>query len=129
MVSFRKAERLCVKKHIDLLFREGKSFGVYPFRVVWMIVPCEGRPPLQVLISIPKRLVRKAVNRNTIRRKIKEAYRLNKGMLADYLSGQGKCMRLAILYQGDGVPVFSEVERKIILILHRLILINEEDPR
>lgn len=76
---FTKAERLTRKKVIESLFAEGRSFSAYPLKVVFQ--PGTERQN-QVLISVPVRAFPKAVDRNTLKRRIREGYRLNKAMLA-----------------------------------------------
>ena len=76
MFSFSKAERLCSRKAIDKLFAEGKSFTLFPLRILHL--PQETN---QVLISVSKRRFKRAVDRNAIKRRIREGYRLNKHIL------------------------------------------------
>lgn len=75
---FTKAERLTRKKVIESLFTEGRSFSAYPLKVVFQ--PGTERQN-QVLISVPVRAFPKAVDRNTLKRRIREGYRLNKALL------------------------------------------------
>lgn len=80
--KFRKEERLSSKKIIQELFDNGSSFYLYPFKVVYTIQPDKSLPN-QVLFSVPKRNFKKAVDRNRIKRQLREAYRLNKSLLQD----------------------------------------------
>lgn len=76
---FRKEERLCNKRLINVLYESGSSFILYPYRIVFC--PCaELDVPVQVLISVPKRRYKKAVDRNLLKRRMREAYRLQKGV-------------------------------------------------
>ena len=78
MHTFKKEERLCSVRLIQSLFHSGSSFVVYPFRVVYRF---EKRDigTAQVLISVSKRRFKLAVTRNSIKRRLREAYRLEKG--------------------------------------------------
>jgi len=87
--TFRKEERLCSKRLIDDLFRNGSSFVLYPFRVVYLIAipatenvgtPSESQESakVQILFSAPKRRFKQAVTRNLLKRRMREAYRLQK---------------------------------------------------
>lgn len=80
--TFSKEERLCSKREIDSLFRKGSSFLVYPFRVVYFL-GCEEKALPKVLVSVSKKRMKKAVDRNKIKRKTREAYRLSKHLLRD----------------------------------------------
>jgi ribonuclease P protein component len=77
--TFRKAERLSRKKWIQELFDKGSSFNLYPFRILCLRHPDPQATTNQAMFSVSKRLFKKAVDRNTIKRRIREAYRLNKG--------------------------------------------------
>ena len=79
--TFRKEERLSKDKLIQELFDKGSSFYLFPFKVFFMPNPDKGTPFHQVVISVSKRNFKRAVDRNLIKRRIREAYRLNKELL------------------------------------------------
>ena len=79
--SFKKEERLLSKKIIDLLFEKGVSFVNNPVRTIWLEAELKTNSPVQVLIAVPKKNVAKAVDRNTIKRRMREAYRKHKHLL------------------------------------------------
>ncbi|TDG35865.1 ribonuclease P protein component [Pedobacter changchengzhani] len=78
MYSFKKEERLCSRKHLDLLFKSGSSFLLYPFRISYLFVDATADFPVQVVINVPKKRYKRAVDRNLLKRRIREAYRLSK---------------------------------------------------
>ncbi|WP_223833721.1 ribonuclease P protein component [Pedobacter riviphilus] len=78
MYTFRKEERLCSRKHLDLLFKNGSSFLLYPFRISYLFVDVPAHVQAQVVINVPKKRYKRAVDRNLLKRRIREAYRLNK---------------------------------------------------
>ncbi len=121
MQTFKKEERLCKKKSIKILFEEGKKFHVYPFKIIWMDVESDSKYPARILIGVSKRFFKKAVDRNKIKRQIREVYRKNKSLFYEYLSRQKKHCVLAILYTDSAFIPFIELEKKIIIILQRLI--------
>src|SRR5687768_12587610 len=78
MYTFKKTERLCSKKDIELLYSKGRSKFNHPLKVYWLSNQFDGPFPARLVISVPKRLFKKAHERNRIKRQIREAYRLNK---------------------------------------------------
>ncbi len=86
--------------------------------------------PAQILISASKRNHKLAVDRNRIKRLIREAYRKNKHIIWDYLSDKpNNQLIISVVYTGKTIASYSEVERKLILVLHSLIEKNEEYNR
>lgn len=85
--TFHKNERLKSRKTIGKIFQEGQSFISYPLRIAWVPRDNTTKPnfPVQFTQSVPKRRFSKAVDRNRIRRRIREAYRLNKHLINDTL--------------------------------------------
>ena len=119
-----KFERLCLQRSIGELFASDISFNEYPIRAIISIQNSKLNTGYQVMFVVPKRKFRRAVDRNYIRRRMREAYRLNKGILN--IPNQNIC--IAFLYHGVKAESFSETEQKIILTLQRLkkYLISEK---
>lgn len=109
-----------------MLFAEGHTFRVNPFRITWNKQPLEVDSPVQVMMNVPKYNFHKAVQRNLIRRRMKEAYRLNKQSLYDHLSVTGTQIVVSITYNAKEIVTYDLIEGKIILILQRLIIENEK---
>lgn len=95
--TFSKAERLCSSTLIDRLFSEGnRQISVFPIRLVWLLTDdVEG---IQVLISAPKRNFHHAVDRNRIKRQIREFYRTSSAPLKEAVASKGRGMALAFLF-------------------------------
>ncbi len=85
--TLKKKEVLSKKKEIKELFSNGKSVFMYPLKMVYMVRERDGLKTNKVLFSVtvPKRNIKKAVNRNLVKRRIREAYRLNKHILQSYV--------------------------------------------
>ena len=104
--SFHKGERLSGKKAISALFQSGRGFTAPPFKFLYL--PASGEPyPVRVVIAVPKRLFRKAVDRNLLKRRIREAYRQQKPALYHLLSGAEVSIHLVIQYQHREILPFS----------------------
>jgi ribonuclease P protein component len=119
MQTFKKHERLSGQKIIDNLFSEGKSFMVSPFRVVWIVQELTGNFPARVLISVSKARIKKAVDRNLVKRRIREAYRKNKKDFYVFLNHKQVNCVFALLYNSSVIECYQEIEEKIILLLQR----------
>lgn len=104
-----------------MLFSQGNSFLVHPFKVNWLLSDQKGSYPAKVLISVSKRNFRNAVKRNQIKRLCREAYRKNKHILFDYLDNKAITCNFSLVYVGRKQEAFSVVEKKIIASLNRLI--------
>lgn len=77
--TFRKEERLTSATAITRLFDDGNSFVVYPLKVVWMSSSLSHPLPAQVAFAVSRRNFRRAVDRNLLKRRMREAYRTRKG--------------------------------------------------
>jgi len=124
--GFSRAERLRQSSLITRLFEEGKALHAYPLRMVFLRIGQVSAMPHQALFTASKRHFKKAVTRNLLKRRMREAYRLNRSILR---SGDGRSlppMAIAFMYIGREVAPFGEVQDKIILLLHRLKALHEE---
>lgn len=119
---FTREERLKSRKVIQRLFQGANSFVQYPLRLVWM--PMEERRsayPVQVALSVPKRRFRSAVQRNRIRRLMREAYRLNKHRLYRALEGEARQVAFMVIYVGKEEPTFRELQRVMPVMMQRFL--------
>lgn len=112
--TFRKEERLTKEKLIRELFEKGSSFYSFPFKVYFMPHPDQNQPFHQVLISVPKKNFRKAVLRNLIKRRIREAYRLNKSLIPG-----SKKLLIAYIYNTKEILTFAQIQERLIKTFNR----------
>ena len=106
--SFPKKEKLKGKKLIDQLFAEGQSVSAFPLRLVYLKTDFEDDVVAKTGVSVSKRNFKTAVDRNRIKRLIREVYRLNKVSYFNNLKGQHAFM---ILYIGKDKPTFAQIEK------------------
>lgn len=78
--TFSKNEKLCNYTHIQQLFSEGKSIKKFPLKLIYIPIETTCLTPIKVLVSVPRRGIKKAVMRNYIKRMIRESYRLQKNL-------------------------------------------------
>lgn len=119
--TFTKEERLCNKRLIDELFHSGSSFLVYPFKVSWLIAANPQSHQAQVLFSVPKKRFKHAVDRNLLKRRMREAYRLNKEQyLYLPLKDKDKQIVFSVGYIGKEIADYAFIEKKMLKLLNSL---------
>ena len=126
--SFPKEERLHANRLIEAVFKNSLSINFYPFKVNWFFSGEEIISPVQMLVTVPKKKFKRAVDRNLLKRRIKEAYRLNKTALVESVKTRQQHLVVALIYIAPEPLTYKEIEEKIILILQRLKVENEKDP-
>lgn len=120
MNGFPKCEHLCLKKDIETLFSAGsRAITIFPLRAVFRVVPREGGPQAQVLVSVAKRRLRHAVDRNRAKRQLREAYRLNKQLIADALSDDER-LHVGLIWLSEHPVNSRRVHEKMVVVLHRV---------
>jgi len=116
--SYSKKEKLKSKKLIELLFVEGQSVSVYPLRLVYLKTAFSDGVNIKTGVSVSKRHFKSAIDRNRIKRLLREAYRLNKPLYFNNFSTQCAFM---ILYIGSEKPTFEEVNKAMKQLLEKVI--------
>ena len=119
--TFNKQEKLCSAKQLDILFERGKGFYQSPLRLVYLEANQPQIFPAQIVITVSKRNFKKAVDRNRIKRLIRENYRLNKSLLYEHLQAKNKNILLGVIFTGKELPEFEEIKLSLVKGLQKLI--------
>jgi ribonuclease P protein component len=118
--TFKKTERLCLKKQIDRLFSEGRWLRSNHLRFLYLEVEDNLPSKAQVLFTAPKKIHRTAVKRNLLKRRMRESYRCQKSNLIELLNEHQKKIILAFIYSTEEIADFSIIDREIKNILAQL---------
>ncbi len=120
--TFHRSEHLKSRTIIRSLFSHGKSFSVYPIRLVWTTIdPPLNDFPIQFAQTVPKRSFNKANKRNVIRRKIREAFRLHKHLLAEENQLAGKQFAWMFIYVAKEELPYQKIEAATQKIIRKFI--------
>lgn len=119
--SYNKFEKLKSRKQIEILFAKGKSISAFPVKVFYL--PVENTPmhPVQVGVGVSARNFKKAVDRNTIKRRMREAYRLHKLPLHEHLVAQQKSVAVFILWIDKQMPTTAALQDLMPAVIEKLI--------
>ena len=112
--KFSKAEKLTGKKKIEELFQDGSSIFLHPFLLKFKFAE---ELVHRVLIAVPKKKIKRAVDRNLVKRRIREAYRLNKHLVYDQPE---TFYHVGFIYQETKALSYTEIEEKLVILLKRL---------
>lgn len=119
--SYNKFEKLKSRKQIELLFAKGKSISAFPVKVFYLPVDHTPMHPVQVGVGVSARNFKKAVDRNTIKRRMREAYRLHKLPLHEYLVAQQKSVAVFILWIDKQMPTTAALQELMPAVIEKLI--------
>ena len=118
---FKKEERLSSRTLIDFLFQEGNySAKVYPIRAVFMSTENHQQEGVSVLISVPKKRLRHAIDRNRVKRQLREAYRKNKHTLTEQVRQSGKGLAIVFIYVSTEIEPSNRIEKRMVQLLDKI---------
>ena len=125
--SYNKKEKLKSKKQLDKIFATGKSFTVFPLKIIYNLVD-EQDNIIKTGVGVSSRFFKKAVHRNRIKRLLREAYRTEKQPLHIYLNNKQKRLNVFLLFVDRSMPAYSLIKEKMKLCIERIIQeLNEVD--
>ena len=121
--TLSREERMRSKRRLERLFKDGKGGFVYPIRYTCLVdkdnmATADPSRPACVLFSVPKKFHKRANKRNLLRRRMREAYRLNKGMLAE---GSVVGVDLALVYSVKDIAEYKRIEHALRKIISQIV--------
>ena len=105
---------------MEVLFKNGLSSATYPIKLVYLETPVDLFYPAQSMFVVPKRLFKKAHDRNTIKRRMREIYRLNKAVFYEGLMEKNKKMILAFIYIGKKEEDYQTLQKALLKLLQKI---------
>ena len=119
--TLHKQERLCSRKTIEELFTSGDSFLAYPLKVVFTLTDSSQPCPVQAAFTVSKRNFKRAVKRNILKRRMREAYRLNKSLLYAQIGQKERAVALMFVYIGKDIAEYTTIEKAMISAIKKLL--------
>ncbi len=123
--KYSKQEKLKSKKAIDHLFKQGKSINAFPIRVIYVKKQTPKEACINTGVTVSKKNIRLAVDRNLIKRRMREAYRLNNQKLKVHLKETDAELNIMFIYSAKEILPYALIESKIKVLLTRLTKVNE----
>ncbi len=124
--TFSKKEHICKRNEFKQLVLQGKSFYHFPFRCVYLIKP-SNELQIKLGISIAKKNIKHAFQRNYIKRIIRESYRLNKFIIYESFENQPMELALLLIYTEKKQPTYNLIETSVKSLLNKVIKIDSRN--
>lgn len=119
--KFQKKDRLCSRKAIELLFEKGRVQQIYPFRIVFNISCNCTAGGLLTMVVVPKKHLKRSVDRNQMKRLMRESFRTRNQALKATLIQHKICMEVAFIFTSKKLLTFASVEKGMALSLNYLL--------
>ncbi len=116
-----KSERLCSTKRIDALFARGRRTGVGPVKCCYLVSEGEGEGDVSVMFSVPKKLFKRAWERNLIKRRMRDSYRHRKETLTVQAKATSRNFELALICSSSEIPDYKTIDDAITRILSQIL--------
>lgn len=119
--TFKKSERLCSRILMDRLFQgDNLSVSAYPLRAVFLLVDLTEQEGVSVLMSVPKKRFHDAVDRNRVKRQLREAYRKHKHALAEQMATRKQGLLIAFIYVSAQIESTAYIEKRMTRLLEKI---------
>ena len=119
--TFKKSERLCSRILMDRLFQgDSHSISAYPLRAVFLPVATDEQKGVSVLISVPKKRFHDAVDRNRVKRQLREAYRKHKHTLVEQMATREQGLLIAFIYVSAQIEPTAYIEKRMTRLLEKI---------
>jgi len=121
--TFSKSERICKKKTIEELFKNSSSVFQYPLKVAFLPANPQAQSTAdlpEILFIVGKKKLKKAVDRNLVKRRLREAYRCQKPDLSQIVDPQKKIQHLSVIYVADQVLPLKIIKKQLYACLARI---------
>lgn len=124
--SFTKHDRLRKSRSIDFLFKRGETLSLFPFKIIYSLTETEETRNvsfsyINVVFITPKRQFKKAVERNCLKRKMREIFRKNKDILNSFLSSNHKKLEIALIFTGNQNIEYQIIEKQMVAVFEFII--------
>lgn len=119
--TFKKSERLCSRILMDRLFQgDNRSVSAYPIRAVFLPVEPTAQQGVSALISVPKKRFHDAVDRNRVKRQLREAYRKHKHAITSRMAERGEGLLIAFVYVSPQIESTEHIEKRMVRLLDKI---------
>jgi len=119
--TLHKEERLCSQKLIEVLFTSGESFLSYPLKVVFLKTELPQPHPVLAAFTVSKRNFKRAVKRNLLKRRMREAYRLHKPEFYAEITAKELHLAIMFVYIGKDIAEYAQIEKSMISAFKKLL--------